>query len=241
MVRDNLIGTDLTGVFDLGNALEGVRIEDATDAQILGDGKGSQVISGNHQGVVISGATATRNLVQGNLIGSDKTGLNPIPNAYEGVAILGAPGNTIGGTTASAQNLISANHWGVRLDGTGAVNNLVQGNLIGPDITGKVALGDEVNGVIVSSGASNNTIGGTASALAIRSPSMSLPASRWSRGQAIRSSPTASIPTASSASTWSPETAHESLPSAGAPTTSRTTRSWSPPSGADQAAGSKER
>ena len=33
------------------------------------------MISGNHQGVVIVGPTSTRNLVQGNLIGSDKTGL----------------------------------------------------------------------------------------------------------------------------------------------------------------------
>ncbi len=163
VVRDNLIGTDITGTFDLGNALEGIRIEDATDAQILGNAKGSQVISGNYQGIVITGATATRNLVQGNLIGSDETGLNAIPNAYEGVAILGAPGNTIGGTTAAAQNLISANHWGVRLDGADAVDNLVQGNLIGPDITGTAPLGDEVNGVIVSSGASNNMIGGTVS------------------------------------------------------------------------------
>ena len=62
-VLDNLIGTDITGKFDLGNALEGIRIENATDAVIQGDGKGSQVISGNHQGVVIAGPTSTRNLV----------------------------------------------------------------------------------------------------------------------------------------------------------------------------------
>ena len=67
-----------------------------------GDAKGSQVISGNHQGVVIAGASSTRNLVAGNLIGSDKTGLAAMPNAQEGVAILGATGNTIGGTTSSA-------------------------------------------------------------------------------------------------------------------------------------------
>ena len=85
------------------------------------------MISGNHQGVVISGATSTRNLVQGNLIGSDKTGLYPIPNAHEGVEVDGAFGNTIGGTTAAAQNLISANHWGVRLDGAGRHSNLVAG------------------------------------------------------------------------------------------------------------------
>jgi hypothetical protein len=162
VIRDNLIGTDITGTFDLGNTMQGVFIENATDAQILGNAKGSQVISGNNQGIVIAGASSTRNLIQGNLIGSDQTGLNSIPNAQEGVLIEGAPGNTIGGKTAAAQNLIAANHWGVRLDGPAAQNNLVQGNLIGPNITGTAALGDEVNGVIVSNSASNNTIGGTA-------------------------------------------------------------------------------
>ena len=102
MVQDNLIGTDITGAIDLGNASEGILIEDATDAVVKGDAKGSQVISGNQQGVVIAGSTSTRNLVEGNLIGSDKTGLHAIPNAQEGVAILGATGNTIGGTTAAA-------------------------------------------------------------------------------------------------------------------------------------------
>ena len=118
MVQGNLIGTDLTGAIDLGNATEGILIQNATDALIEGDAQGSQVISGNLQGVVISGATSTRNLVEGNLIGTDKTGLYAIPNAQEGVAILGATGNTIGGTTAAALNLISANNWGVRLDGS---------------------------------------------------------------------------------------------------------------------------
>ena len=109
-------------------------------------------------------STSTRNLVEGNLIGTDKTGLHAIPNAQEGVAILGATGNTIGGTTAAASNLISANHWGVRLDGIrSATANLVEGNLIGTDITGKAPLGNEVNGVIVSNNASGNTIGGTVS------------------------------------------------------------------------------
>ena len=56
LVRDNLIGTDITGTLDFGNAIEGVRIEDATDALIQGDASGSQVISGNLVGVTIAGS-----------------------------------------------------------------------------------------------------------------------------------------------------------------------------------------
>src|SRR5208337_338259 len=86
--------------------------------------------------------------LDGNLIGSDNTGKNDLGNKKEGVLIEGAYNNTIGGTTAAALNLISANHWGVRLYGKSAKDNLVEGNLIGTDITGKAPLGNEVNGVI---------------------------------------------------------------------------------------------
>ena len=55
-VIGNLIGTDSTGEFDLGNAFEGVLIDGAGGVTIEGDGQGSQVISGNLVGVEINGA-----------------------------------------------------------------------------------------------------------------------------------------------------------------------------------------
>ena len=160
LIVDNLIGTDATGAIDLGNANEGVLIQNAPGNVVQGNGKGSQVISGNLVGVAITGATAAGNLVAGNFIGSDKSGLDALPNSQEGIKIEGAAGNTIGGNTPSALNLVSANHWGIRIDGVGATGNLVEGNYIGTDITGLVGLGNEVNGVIFSTNASNNTIGG---------------------------------------------------------------------------------
>ncbi|MGC8638550.1 MAG: beta strand repeat-containing protein [Isosphaeraceae bacterium] len=168
VVHGNLIGTDITGTLDLGNAKEGVLIDNASGNSVTGNAGGSQVISGNLVGVAItssSGALApsSLNLVAGNLIGTDKSGLYALPNAQEGVLIDNASGTTIGGTTAAAQNLISGNEWGVRLDGALATGNLVAGNLIGTDITGKAPLGNEVNGVIITTNASNNTIGGTVS------------------------------------------------------------------------------
>ena len=36
----------------------------------------------------------------------------------------------------SSRNLISANHWGVQLDGAGATGNAIEGNYIGTDISG---------------------------------------------------------------------------------------------------------
>ena len=75
--------------------------------------------------------------------------------------IEGASGNTVGGTTAAALNVISANQWGIHLDGSTATGNLVEGNYIGTDATGTPPLGNEINGIIFSTNASNNTIGGT--------------------------------------------------------------------------------
>ena len=42
-----------------------------------------------------------------------------------------------------------------------AVGNLVLGNFIGTDITGKLPLGNEIDGVLITDGASSNSVGGT--------------------------------------------------------------------------------
>ncbi len=78
------------------------------------------MISGNLVGVEIDGATSTQNLIEGNLIGTDKSGTAELGNSNEGVLIEGAFGNTVGGTTSAARNVISANQWGIRLDGSTA-------------------------------------------------------------------------------------------------------------------------
>ena len=103
-VTGNLIGTDTTGESDLGNAQEGVRIDSASDNLVIGDAKGSQVISGNNQGVVIVSvtATATGNTIQGNLIGTDSRARLALGNSQAGVSIESAPGNTVGGTSAAS-------------------------------------------------------------------------------------------------------------------------------------------
>jgi titin len=105
-------------------------------------------------------------VVQGNSIGTDVSGTQPVGNTYAGVAISGATNITVGGTAAGAGNLISGNIGnGVRVELTASTGNLVQGNLIGTDVTGTEALGDGSDGVdsavLIDASASNNTIGGT--------------------------------------------------------------------------------
>jgi hypothetical protein len=169
VVEGNYIGTDLTGTLALGNGT-GVVLSSSTKNEIGGTVGGARnVISGNKgDGVRITisdNGDSADNVVQGNYIGTDLTGTQALPNAT-GVTIEGGGGNssvnnTIGGTVTGAGNVIAGN------TGSGIVvqnvnGNSVQGNRIGVDVSGGLAL-PNAKGVEVRGGASNNTIGGTAS------------------------------------------------------------------------------
>ena len=166
-VAGNLIGTDYTGITAIPNAIDGVLINNHAFGNTIGTtgSGGGNVISGNSQwGVYISDAGTNGNVVANNLIGTNVTGTYPVPNTNNGVDIVfGAQGNTIGGTTTAARNLISGNlHEGVLIGFAGTANNVVEGNFIGTDITGKAVLASQqqLDGVYVGLGAGSNTIGG---------------------------------------------------------------------------------
>ena len=171
VVVGNDIGTDSTGGTDLllvPNHGNGVGIgAGAVGNTIGGTAPGTlNVISGNfNDGVSLSDANTTANLVVGNDIGTDLTGgsdLLSVPNGFNGVEIRnGASGNTIGGTASGTLNVISGNgNEGVEIDGTGTSDNTVEGDDIGTDSSGKHALPNEFDGVGILLGASDNTIGG---------------------------------------------------------------------------------
>ena len=98
------------------------------------------------------------NVMEGNFIGTDATGMNAAANGGAGVGMT-TGNNLIGGSTAGARNLISGNREGVIILASSAVGNSVQGNLIGTDVTGAVALANSGAGVRVSQ-APDNIIGG---------------------------------------------------------------------------------
>lgn len=108
-------------------------------------------------------ATADGNKVEGNFIGTDAAGTQDLGNGIDGVSLFEAHGNTLGGTSSAARNVVSGNRYdGVRFD-EGSTNNNVQGNVIGTTASGMSALGNGRAGIGVT-GASNNTIGGIISA-----------------------------------------------------------------------------
>ena len=164
-VQGNLIGTDVNGTADVGNILQGVRIQGGTNNTIGGTAAGARnLISGNdNNGVQIDGSAATGNLVQGNIIGTDVNGTTALGNLQNGVSISGSPNNTIGGTVSGARNVISGNgDNNVLIEGSGATGNTVAGNFIGTNATGTAALNFTPRGDGVRiDGAPGNLIGGT--------------------------------------------------------------------------------
>ena len=124
----------------------GVRIDNGASGNTVGGTTDAarNVISGNAEfGVSLRGAAAG-NVVEGNYLGIDASGLAAVPNGRIGIIVSGgANNNTIGGITADARIMISANIDNeISIDGeggAGADHNVVEGNFIGTDVTGKSA------------------------------------------------------------------------------------------------------
>ena len=169
VITANLLGTNAAGDAPVPNANAGVAISDSV-GNFVGDGTpaGRNIISGNiGNGVLILGPEAEGNVVQGNYIGTDQSGANPLEpdsNRNTGVFIFAeAHDNIIGGTTEGARNVISGNNNnGIHITDIGTTGNDIQGNYIGTDPTGLVPVPNGQLGVVLSQGASGNTVGGIA-------------------------------------------------------------------------------
>lgn len=151
MVQGNFIGTNAAGtgaILSINNQSTGVLLGGSNNL-IGGASPGAgNLISGNQFGI------SSGNTIQGNLIGTDVTGTSKVPNQI-GIRALGGTHTLIGGLTPEARNVISGNLlYAVIFSGNGSK---LQGNFIGTDITGTLALG---NGQGVFSG-NQALIGGT--------------------------------------------------------------------------------
>ncbi len=161
VVQGNYIGTDSSGLLALPNQLSGLRIESSSNTVGGAASEARNLISGNAQdGIWIITNAASGNVVQGNFIGTGIGGANRLKNGRIGVHISGAPANLIGGTIPGSGNLISANgDAGIYLIASAAVGNVIQGNLVGTDLTGTSPLGNTFEGIYLEL-SSSNTIGG---------------------------------------------------------------------------------
>lgn len=105
-------------------------------------------------GIVIG---SDANVIEGNFIGTELSGSTSSSNRTGVFVQQGATGNTIGGSTPEARNLISGNsNEGLAVLGTGT---RVSGNLIGTDVTGTAAIANDQVGISIR-GATNTLVGG---------------------------------------------------------------------------------
>jgi hypothetical protein len=195
-VEGNYIGTDQAGKAAIpnnpsGTKFDGVDLLDGAADNFIGgassrDANGNltglgNLISGNgFDGIFIAGdfgrRATTGNFVQGNLIGTDVTGTQKVPNHGNGVHLDGGAidniigsiglGNIISGNgifAAATQTefpivgagVLVTNFLGTRP----AQGNTIAGNYIGTDASGTQRLGNLEEGVFLQHGAFNNTVG----------------------------------------------------------------------------------
>ncbi|TAH21722.1 MAG: T9SS C-terminal target domain-containing protein [Cytophagales bacterium] len=167
VIQGNYIGTNKDGTSILGNGSSGIDVYNASTNNTIGGtsaGAGN-VISGNGFGPtsgvgIYLDTNCNTNTIQGNYIGTNATGTAGIGNR-RAIYIFSGTNNTIGGNTPAARNVISASFLtGIRILGSGAIGNTVQGNYIGTDASGASSLGNTTDGIILEFGANNNVIGG---------------------------------------------------------------------------------
>jgi hypothetical protein len=100
------------------------------------------------------------NLIQGCYIGTDAAGTGDASTGGIGIRMINSDNNTVGGSSPGAGNLISGNDSvGVLAESSDGL--VLQGNLVGTDITGSVAL-QNGTAAISFSGSNNAIIGGSA-------------------------------------------------------------------------------
>ena len=188
VLEGNYIGLDVAGVDAVPNDASGVYIEDSTNNRIGGTTlQQRNLISGNMPEYTPGGNfggieihDGGGNVIQGNFIGTDVTGMEDRGNTGRGISLVHTFNNVIGGPEAGAANLIAGNFaTGVRVR-DGSTGTLIQGNIIGLNrtmtaglsndrgvqirgshdntVVGNVIGGHVFNGVIIWQGSNNNRI-----------------------------------------------------------------------------------
>jgi uncharacterized protein (TIGR03437 family) len=149
-VTGNFLGTDATGTKALGGTIHaavGVGMGAAFN-RIGGTGRGERnVIVG---GVNFGRQGAIGNLVLGNFVGTDVTGVNALSRMHHGVNLGGGSRRVfIGGTTEAEGNVISGNpNGGINVEAS--VDYVFVGrNYIGTDASGTRALSNQGAGIFI--------------------------------------------------------------------------------------------
>lgn len=151
-IQGNLIGIDATGTLPQGNGSCGIYSQNAGGSLIGGgtSGAGNVVSASGAQGIYF--VNSSRNIIQGNYVGTDVLGTNDLGNSFAALECdATSSNNTIGGTNGLAGNRlayskpIGSPRAGIRIR-DGAINNLISGNAI----FSNTSLGIDLGGFMVN-------------------------------------------------------------------------------------------
>jgi len=152
----NYIGTNVQGTAAVPNTY-GVLFDDGSRYNEVGgyEAGAGNLISGNSgYGVFIYNLGTTENVVIGNYIGTDKTGLSAIPNG-NGIVVDGVPKKHL-----IDSNVISGNlQQGIAIHVAGTDSHKITRNKIGTDATGLNPLPNGGDGIRIAEGCHWNIIG----------------------------------------------------------------------------------
>ena len=124
----NYIGTDATGSSDVSTSYDGIVLGNGAENNTIGGPSEAErnVISAMGGGIRIFAAATTGNVIEGNYIGTDRTGTQPLGNGY-GIRIQSeAHDNTIGPNNVIAYNSVH----GIEVDGSSTDGNTITQNSI---------------------------------------------------------------------------------------------------------------
>ena len=162
LIEGDFIGTTTTGTAADFNST-GLFIDGITGVTVGGTTPAARDILSANSISLMADNGASGVVVQGDYIGTDVTGTMRLGAFASGIDFGEVTASTIGGTTSGSGNLISGNNGsGVLINSPQAGGIVVQGNLIGTDVTGTVSLGNNEGISIVD--ASNVQIGGVTAA-----------------------------------------------------------------------------
>ena len=145
VIEGNFVGTDLAGTGDLGNGFPGIDVQGVNN--VVGVAGAGNVVGNSGEIGINAGGSGTK--VQGNFVGTDMTGIVPMPNKG-GIRIPGGENIMIGGAGDGEGNVINSNaEVGLRINGGAGhrvLNNVIGTNVAQTLVRGNLGVGIEVNG-----------------------------------------------------------------------------------------------
>lgn len=154
-IEGNFIGTNVAGTEADGNGSWGVSI-DGTGVVVGSGTAGRNVISGNANGGILA-SNGADSVIAGNLIGTNAAGTAALPNS-NGIELSGTEFASVTG------NVISGNEFHGVIISNFARANFVQGNLIGTDAAGGLAVPNGWVGIFLTD-TTDNMVGGAEAGL----------------------------------------------------------------------------